>query len=346
MGLIRTNEINMANQLCTLLSLILCFHLAACQPVAEPTTNDARPAVSFSPLNPITTALPQTPLFISHDYGQSWEDASYNLPADLQVSFIEQQGEELVIASDNLGVFKSSNNRTHWTAIGASLPSSKINALHINGDDIYVGVFQKGIFKTTDDGQNWQSLNEGLPNLTVQSIYQFEDRVLVGTDIGLFYQDPDSQQWQPTGLKVQVLSLYEQDKLLIAGTQDGTALSHTEGTSWEWIHRGEAVHYTHPVGSRIVELVLTGDLNYSDDWGKSWNSILYGPREGSYVYEIIPVGTYQLMSNNYGVHRSTDSGQSWQLIFPIEQMAFFDFLVVDETIYGGTRVWDEFRGRD
>ncbi len=335
----------MTSQSCTLLSLLLCFHLVACQPATPPAISDATANTTLSPFVPLKAVLPHKPLFISTDYGQNWEDASYNLPAEVQVSFIETKGEEMVIASDNLGVFLSSNERTHWTSIGMSLPSQKINALHIIGEDIYVGVYQEGIFKTSDDGQNWEALNGDLPNLTVQSIYQTGGRLLAGTDDGLFYLDTSTPVWQASNLKVQVLSIYEQDGILIAGTQNGTALSNTKGASWEWIRQVEAVHYTHPVGSRIMELVLTGDLVYSDDWGKTWNKTLYGPKEASYVYEIVTAGNFQLISNNYGVHRSADNGQSWQLIYPIEHMAFFDFLVMGNVVYGGTRVWDEFRGR-
>lgn len=331
----------MANPL-FILSLLLCFHLAACQQVETPST---APATSFTPLAPIKAALPQKPLFISTDYGENWVDVSYNLPDDVQVSFLEQKGEELVLASDNLGVFLSSENRTQWTAIGATLPSKKINALHIVGEAIYVGVYRNGIFKTTDDGRSWQALNENLPNLNVQAIFQSGQRLLVGTDGGLFFLDPNSN-WQATNINNQVLSIYEHDNVLVAGTQRGTALSQTRGTSWEWIREEGAVHYTHPIDSRIVELMINGELVYSDDQGNSWTSIYYGPNGDSYIYEIIAAGDYQLISNNYGVHRSSDNGQSWKLIYPIETLAFFDFFVTGDTIYGGTRVWDEFRGRE
>ena len=43
---------------------------------------------------------------------------------------------------------------------------------------------------------------------------------------------------------------------------------------------------------------------------------------------------------------SPDQGKTWQLIYPIETIGFFDFLVKDGVIYGGTRVWDEYRGRN
>ena len=115
--------------------------------------------------------------------------------------------------------------------------------------------------------------------------------------------------------------------------------------SWDYIRQAGAVHYTHPVGDRIVELGINGDLSYSDDWGQSWSMVDYQPREDSYVYEIIPVGGVQLFSNNYGIHRSEDQGQSWHLVYPTEEMAYFDLVPVGQEVYGVTRAWDEYRKR-
>lgn len=326
------------------LSLLLCFQFAACQAVEQ---NASSKPTSYSPSLGIasSTPLPQKPLFISTDFGLSWTDASANLPAGLQVSFLEPQGAELVLASDNMGLFISQESRSKWTAIGESLPGKKINALHVGDQIILAGVYQKGLYQTSDSGNTWQSMNYDLPNLTVQSIWQTKDRLLAGTDDGIFYLPKNAQQWQPTNIKTQVLSIYEYDNILVAGTSDGTIISLDGGKTWKWIRREGAVHYTHNIGSRVIELVLTGDVVYSDDLGKNWAQTTYGPRQGSYVYEIIAAGEYLLMSNNYGVHRSADNGKSWQLIHPVETMAFFDFQLIDNTIYGGTRVWDEFRGR-
>ncbi len=328
-----------------LLYMILSLQLICCQGQEQQPVNATAPMTSFSPIQP-TKALAHRPIFISNDHGENWEDASYNLPSDLQVSFLAQKGQELALASDNYGVFLSTNSRTNWNPIGESLPSKKINALHIEGQFIYAGVFKKGLYRTKDEGKNWESLNHDLPSLTVQSILTTGNRILAGTDDGVFILTQGESSWQSTNLKTQVLSIYEYDKKLIAGTSEGTAISYDQGTTWEWIRREGAVHYTHNIGPRIIELVLSGDVVYSDNWGEQWHQTLYGPRQGSYVYEIIDLGPYQLLSNNYGLHRSADQGQSWQLIYPIENMAFFDLVLIDGTLYGGTRVWDEFRGRD
>ena len=290
--------------------------------------------------------VPRSPLYTSSDYGHSWQDASYNLPQDIEASFLERIGEELLLATDNMGLFLSSQKRSFWTAIGNELPSMKINALHVFGKNIYVGPYRAGIYVSADQGQSWESLNYDLPDLRVQAIYQNEKGLLVGTDSGIFKLDEKAKKWLSVFPYIQTLSICEFQDKLIAGTSQGTLLSENQGDNWNWIHQEGAIHYTHIVSGHIVEMYVSGDLYFSSDWGKNWLSATYVPRADSYVYEVISVGKYWILSNNYGIHRSQDKGKSWRHIYPIEKMGFFDFLVFDDMIYAGTRAWDEYRGRE
>ena len=286
------------------------------------------------------------PLLVSSDFGKTWESTKDNLPADIQVSFIEEKGNKMVLASDNMGIFISTENKSKWNSIGDKLPNKKINALAISGEKIYAGVYHQGIYRTTNEGQTWESLNYDLQNLNVQSILKLDKQLLIGTDEGIYVLEDNAKSWKETQVKSQVLSIYKYDSRLVAGTSQGTLISKDNAIHWEWIRKEGAVHYTHNIGKRIIELVLNGDIVYSDDWGKNWNQTQYGPRMGSYVYEIIESGKYQLISNNYGIHRSSDNGNTWEHIFKTESMAFFDLIAIGDKIYGGTRVWDEYRKRN
>lgn len=287
----------------------------------------------------------RSPLLLSKDFGQTWKDVSQGLPQEIQVSFMEAKGNEMVIATDNMGVFISENNLTHWNRIGLNLPNQKINALHVDEKTIYVAVYREGIYKSDNEGVTWASMNHDLPNPNVQAILYLGEELFVGTDFGIFRLSKSEESWKSTTVKTQVLSIYEYHGRLVAGTSQGTVISRDKGNSWNWIRTEGAVHYTHNVGKRIVELALSGDLIYTDDWGMSWSEMEYQPRAGSYVYEIVKVGEYLVLSNNYGIHRSEDNGRTWKHIFKTESMGFFDFLVDGDKLYGGTRTWDEYRKR-
>ncbi len=288
----------------------------------------------------------RSPLLVSNDFGQTWNNASQGLPSEIQVSFMERKGNEMVIATDNAALFISSENRSQWNQIGKDLPNKKINALHISGETIFVGVYRKGIYKSIDNGVSWKSLNFDLSNLSVQTIWAFEGQLFVGTDEGISKYLEKERSWKTLSITAQVLSIYSNEGKLVAGTSRGTAISFDKGESWNWIRKEGAVHYTHHVGKRIVELGLNGDLYFSDDWGNNWIASQYQPRAGSYIYELVKIGSHYIMSNNYGIHRSSNEGKNWNLIYASESMGFFDLLVIDNKIYGGTRTWDEYRKRN
>ena len=288
----------------------------------------------------------RNPLLISNDFGETWLEASQGLPSEIQLSFMEKKGDEIVIATDNAALFISTENRTQWSQIGKGLPNKKINALHISGETIFVGVYKAGIYKSTDNGISWESLNFDLSNLSVQAIWKLEDDLFVGTDDGVSKLLEKEKSWKPLNVPAQVLSIYSNEGKLVAGTSQGTIISFDKGETWNWIRKEGAVHYTHNVGKRIVELGLNGDLNFSDDWGDNWIESQYEPREWSYIYELVKIENHYILSNNYGIHRSSNEGKSWQLIFASESMAFFDLLVIDNKVYGGTRTWDEYRKRN
>lgn len=327
-------------------SLILCLIIAqSCS-----SQKDSIPEKATAPIELPTFLAPQTitergPLYLSNDFGTTWRAASYNLPKDIQVSFIEKKGNELVIATDNKGIFLSEKNKTDWTNISEGLPNNKINALHITENAILAGVYQKGIYETTNNGKTWKSLNYNLPNLRVQSIIKRKKYILVGTDEGIFKLKQNEKNWIKVSEGVQILSFDYSNGKYIAGTMLGTLLSEDDGATWKWIHQKGTIHYTHWVAGSIVEMYISGDVFISRDNGNSWNFINYEPRKAAYVYEIVKLENYWMMSNNYGIHRSEDEGETWELIYPTEQVGFFDFFEENNIIYGGTRDWDEFRKR-
>ena len=292
------------------------------------------------------TKANRSPLYFTEDMGRTWQDARSKLPAHMQVTFLVPIGDEMLIATDNVGLWKSSKQLTEWKDIGMNLPGRKINAVLVDGDFIYVGVYRKGVYRSDDLGTSWQELNEGISDLKVQALFTFAGNIYVGTDSGIDQLDVSKNQWLTLFKGPQILNIEGMEDKMIAGTSQGTLLSKDQGSTWNWIHREGAVHYTRLIDGVIIELQINGALHYSENWGESWQRMEYGPTGGSYVYEVSkgPQGDW-MMSNNYGIHYTTDLSSAWQLIFPTENAAFFDFLQVGDRIYGGTRAWDEYRGR-
>ncbi len=281
----------------------------------------------------------------SNDNGATWLPLSEGLPENTQASFIDKKDDELVLATDNQGVFITENNKASWKNIGQSLPTSKVNALHVADDAIYVGLYRQGIYKSSDDGNSWQSLNEKLPNLGVQTILKFGEDLLVGTDIGIFKTPVGQTDWAQKSFGAQVLSINEFNGKMIAGTSQGVLLSVDQGETWITIHNEGAIHYTAYIDSIMYAFYVSGEGYRSTYFGNAWSKFDYLPHEGGYIYELAKIGNTLLMSNNYGLFKSTDGGNAWQNYLPEERFVFFDFLVIDNTVYGITREADEYRNR-
>ena len=170
-------------------------------------------------------------------------------------------------------------------------------------------------------------------------------RVLVGTDSGVFRHNSNARSWKQLLTDVQVVSLSVSGDVIVAGTSRGTAISCDGGQTWTWSQDRNSVHYSRTIDGKIFELKLNGDVFFSTDQGITWTEAVYFPRRGSYVYDIVKVGSSLILSNNYGIHRSDDGGRTWTHVFKTESMAFFDLLPSSDAIFGGTRAWDEYRKR-
>ncbi|MEO0470118.1 MAG: hypothetical protein AAF206_10895 [Bacteroidota bacterium] len=253
--------------------------------------------------------------------------------------------DRVLLASDNNGLWLSNQSLRQWTQIGGDLPGNKLNALLVQEDMVFVSVYRKGIFVSSDKGENWRSLNADLPELKVQAILAIGDTIFAGTDQGIFYRQFEAKKWVSVVQGPQILSLQSWNGKILAGSSQGALLSGDNGLTWEWIHQEGAIHYTEVIEGKIVLLYVHGDVFVSDDEGQSWTEAIYEPRKDSYSYDVVQQGAYMILSNNYGIHRSIDGGKNWALIYPTEKMAFFEFLKRGDLILGGTRHWDEFRGR-
>ena len=285
-------------------------------------------------------------IYSSLDNGETWNPAIKGLPNDTKVSFFEKKGNEIVLGTENKGLFITENDRKKWKDIGGKLPSIRINALHISGEEIYAGLYNEGIYVTKNDGELWQSLNKALPNLKVQAILKINNEILVGTDIGIFKTKDDLINWKSKHNGLQILSLQEINGKIIAGTSQGVLLSTDNGETWKTIHNEGALHYTSVVGEKMFALYMSGDVFMSEDFGSTWVEFEYAPRKAAYIYELVGVNEYLIMNNSYGVFQSINNGQNWKHIFNEERFVFFDFIVFGNVVYGGTRPSNEYRNRN
>jgi len=288
----------------------------------------------------------RSPIYRSTDFGRTWLPLSTGLPAEAGVVALERRGSQLLAATDNHGLFLSDDRRENWSQLGRGLPARKITAMHATDDTIITGVFRHGVYATRDSGESWASLNENLPNLNIRAILASPDGLLVATDAGIFKRAQGSRSWKTVFSECQIVSLNPGHGKIVAGGVKGVLLSEDQGEHWRWIHQAGAAHATALLDRKIVVMNISGDLFTSDDWGQTWQSGDYSPRQGSYVYDTVAAGPHLVASNNYGTHQSSDGGRTWQHLHDSEdRYAFLDLIAIGQTLYGGASPWAERRPR-
>ena len=152
--------------------------------------------ISVAPSNPevIYAGTDDGKVWVSADYGDSWQDITGDLPFRwvTRVKADPQRDSTVYVTFSGLRwrdpqphVFRSDDMGQSWQDISANLPDAPVNAFAVdpkNTDILYVGS-DIGAFVSFDRGASWQILGEGLPAVVVNDMKVNPDsyELIVGT---------------------------------------------------------------------------------------------------------------------------------------------------------------------
>jgi uncharacterized protein (TIGR03437 family) len=199
-----------------------------------------------------------------------------------------------------------------WTSIGPQptglgstyVTSGRVNAIAVDPRDnntVYIGAAEGGVWKTTDGGQHWTPLTDDQASLASGAIAldpSNPDTVYVGTGEENFAQD----SYYGAGI--------------LKSTDGGASWTNIVGPFLRDKIGSIAVH---PSNGQIVLCSSGLGVWRSADGGASWTrvvlgigtSVLFDPTDGNIAYAAI--GSVVGSALN-GVYRSTDAGQTWQVM--------------------------------
>ncbi len=111
----------------------------------------------------------------------------------LEQVFSMEAADTLVFAgTDDVGLFRSTDNGDHWAPVGGNM--GDIYAIKIAGQAVYYGTSYHGTFRSLDAGQTWSENNAGFAFGNVTQPFIIKDLLVAGStifaasDIGVFRQ--------------------------------------------------------------------------------------------------------------------------------------------------------------
>jgi len=263
-------------------------------------------------------------IFVCSSANAQWVQT--NAPSGGRVLCFTPAGTNLFAGTEG-GVFLSTNNGTHWTAVNSGLPTTGIVSLAVNGTNLFAGTFSGGVFFSTNSGSSWIALSAGW-TIPVNAIVVSGQYLFAGTTGGVVLSTDNGIDWTAvnTGLtSTDVWTLTVVGTNLFAGTSGGVFVSTNSGSSWTALSPG----WTTPVralaafGTNLfvgTSYVTGGGFYRSTDNGASWSMLGEGPTAGHAISSLALAGTNLFAglpaygrnpNNGRGVYQSTDSGATW-----------------------------------
>ncbi|MCY3742791.1 MAG: sigma-70 family RNA polymerase sigma factor [Candidatus Poribacteria bacterium] len=276
----------------------------------------------------------------------TWTRINTDIPiGESLMPMAEHSGILYIVSTDE--IFRSDDKGETWRTIG-SRPKGHAVGLIITGESstMYLALRDEGIYRSTDGGTQWHLFNGGLANKRISTVAAVGTTVFAGTARGLYRLGSGTWQKLPVETSRAIYSLAVSDNNLYVGTgphllgltpieveqevprNESHALkifhSANLGASWTEITPSYKSDYDRVIPSGMtvsavgeVLLVSTASQQYhSTDSGQTWTE-LSGDTD-LFMINSLPVvaidETTFYKAGLFGIHRTTDGGQSWRLL--------------------------------
>jgi len=254
-------------------------------------------------------------LFLSNDNGITWNQCQAQVP-DYYVRGATILDQDIFVASDVNGVYKSTDNGQTYALSNNGLSNLQVFSLEVNGNKVYAGT-SDGLFVSGDHGESWSIISNALfHDIVIAHIAISGFTILAGGYYGVLCSKDAGISWVKcvNGLVDQrIESLAIIDPTFLAGTSSGVYMSSNSGLNWNAI--GLPVTYVHSFSSNGSDVFacasqMSSGIFMTPDYGENWNFLLGGlPTEN--VGSISWNGTDILAATDSGVFVSADRGLTW-----------------------------------
>lgn len=266
-------------------------------------------------------------IFKSIDGGQTWDDLSIGLPAEISVTDIFVNNDRIYLASD-LGIFHSSANFLPLDWENNMLMGERVFGFFPAKEGFYAHSHQKGMIQEIPGTDYWATKFGNMKDKIIHSVLETpEGTIFLSCDSGIFKSSDEGQTWKHVLAYGLIRNIVAVDDVLIASGLKGMLRSVDGGEHWEWtnIDCGEA-YKSVVVKGGIVAIAegaspLTGyslydktnRLIFSGDKGLTWQRLDMELLSGD-IYDVVQAGEYLFCSHKFGISRSADQGKTWEVV--------------------------------
>ena len=273
-------------------------------------------------------------VFMTTNNGGNWTSIGLS---NLYVFAIASIGNNLFAGTLGAGVYVSTNNGTNWTSINSGLLNYNVYSFGVNGTNLFAGT-EGGIFFTSNNGLSW--ISPGLTDQKVNTICSIGGSMFSGTETGgVFKSANNGTNWAASGkglYNVLIHTFAKYGNNLFCTNSKGVFLSTDNGLHWAVRNNGFDVNGRNDLD--VTGLYNKNGVLYASVWGryyrvtpfgggifKSTNNGLqwistYQINDSLYYNHLHGINgfgnTIFLAMNNRGVHRSTNDGYTWSMLYP------------------------------
>jgi photosystem II stability/assembly factor-like uncharacterized protein len=280
-------------------------------------------------------------VFKSTDDGQTWQDISKGLPADLQEDSVRENS---FFANDKGLFLRVGNGLYHSTPNTTDLFWTKENFPDKPGSitPSSAGIWSWGVnLEKTNGTSVWSPIFNNVQEMRMRSVFETAGgAVFISTDGGLLKTIDNGQTWKRVHTEGMDAHLAESNGVLVSTSKRSIIRSTDNGENWALAISEDSVvfdvkqikgGFAAITSNSEVNTVNTSRLSASYDGGKTWQPIDAGdkvlidsigrtwndrPRVKAFQTSITQVGENFVCVHPDGIFRSSDKGKTWKLLLP------------------------------
>ena len=265
-------------------------------------------------------------IYRSLNAGDEWEIINQSLPNGIIVElYVDEDGILYTAITDNK-IYKSEDDGENWISIDNNYFYSHCHSIFKKGNYLYVGTDQ-GIYRTSNDGVNWYTYSNGITDESIQYIFGGGNRLFSGTTwAGIFVLDDVTDNWKlkVNGINATKVGSFIADSKnnLFTGIYGNGVYKGTGTSPINWENKSNGLYENFITALAISKNQNTQDHIYllteshiykTTNLGANWT-----PKNTPCSYSMsslcINDSGYLFFNSSCGVFRSTNDGDSWDLM--------------------------------